>query len=208
MQYSCEECLSLLGVFIKEISWCQQVCIYVLFVWSDNIIDSVWTFNDGYQISWVNLLGCRFDIAAGLCSHGWLFHCQLQGGFKSSLWNCLLPTCLVRLYFAFLNAQMYNDHNVRPCIHLCIIGRGSEESKLLGINRSSLDCGSISNLYEDTWNNEMAKRLISQENGKIQVDHVFPVMIWLFNKSLSYLLILSYLEGHILSGRSHLILEG
>ena len=35
-----------------------------------------------------------------------------------------------------------------------------------------------------------------------------PVMIWLFNKSLSYLLILSYLEGHILSGRSHLILEG
>ena len=34
------------------------------------------------------------------------------------------------------------------------------------------------------------------------------VMIWLFNKSLSYLLILSYLEGHILSGRSHLILEG
>ena len=35
-----------------------------------------------------------------------------------------------------------------------------------------------------------------------------PVMIWLFNKLLSYLLILSYLEGHILSGRSHLILEG
>ena len=34
------------------------------------------------------------------------------------------------------------------------------------------------------------------------------VMIWLFNKSLSYLSILSYLEGHILSGRSHLILEG
>ena len=37
---------------------------------------------------------------------------------------------------------------------------------------------------------------------------VTRVMIWLFNKSLSYLLILSYLEGHILSGRSHLILEG
>ena len=34
------------------------------------------------------------------------------------------------------------------------------------------------------------------------------VMIWLFNKSLSYLSILSYLEGHILSGRSHHILEG
>ena len=48
-----------------------------------------------------------------------------------------------------------------------------------------------------------AEKLSDNEPGKESDDmkEWDSVMIWLFNKSLSYLLILSYLEGHSLSGR-------